>query len=395
MTESSLVNTAFGWALVLGVTGVSYYYYNQGASHRRPPRNIRATSTRESDPQRSRAKRASVQSNASDGASSSKQSEKAQNRQKKPKSDAPARPVPVISTTYTEPEPEDNSWVQELANKQKGTTFTASKRSSTKQKTVKQNSANRVAAEISGETSTTGGADADDDLSPAVSPGLPSTENPVAINGDVQDMLEAPAPGPSVLRITKPEETLPLSRTPKPKAPQQPEDSKKQRQNRKKVEDRKAQREEEEKIRRVQLEKQLRTARESRGEPAKNGLAPKAPATNAWDKTKHTPVQAPVNGNGGFLDTFESEAAEVPKPKAVTNGTNSTDWTSRPLPSEEEQMRIIAENDDSAWTTVEKNFRKTKKRNNTNTNTDGSGSENGGAVQAVEANGTHLRNGIH
>jgi hypothetical protein len=388
MTESSLVNTAFGWALVLGVTGVSYYYYNQSAPNKRPQRNTRTTFTKETDPQRSRAKQANGQNISSDGASSSKQSDKAQNRAKKPKSDVPTRPVPTMSTSYDEPEPEDNSWAQELANKQKGTTFTSQKQSKSRQKTVKQTSANKVAAEISGETSTTGGAEADDDFSPAVSPGLPFTESKIAINGDVQDMLEAPAPGPSVLRITKPEEFLPVSRKPKSKAPRQEEESKKQRQNRKKVEENKARREEEEKMRRVQLEKQLRTARESRGEPAKNGLASKAPASNAWDKAKQNPVAAPVNGNGGFLDTFEPEV-EVPKQKVATNGTNSSGWASRPLPSEEEQMRIIAENDDSAWTTVEKNGRKAKKRT-----TDGSGSENGGSVEGVEMNGNHV-NGIH
>jgi hypothetical protein len=380
-TNYNYTTAAIGWAVVTGVCGASYYYYTRTGAQKRQQRLSRGASVKDLDPSRSRARRTEERQNsASEGASNNAQ---LKSRSKKQKSDTQSRPTPAISTSYANAidEPEDDSWATELANKQKGTTFTAPKRKESRQKTVKQTNANKVAAEMSNETSTTG-ADADDDLSPALSPDLPSSaDHTVPHAGDITDMLEESAAGPSVLRITEPEHpTLPTggNHQKASKAPKQ-EETKKQRQNRKKNEERKALHEEEEKARRVQLEKQLRTAREARGEPAKNGLA-KPPATNAWANGPSQAAQSSqskVNGDNALLDTFVSENKAPQQPK-MNGHSLASKWSSDNLPSEEEQMRILAENDESAWKTVSKKDK--KKRKNTTT----SDGENGGAVQPAE-----------
>ena len=182
-----------------------------------------------------------------------------------------------------------------------------------------------------------------------------------------------------MLRIIQPEhQPLQTGGSRKDYKPPKEEETKRQRQNRKKAEERKIAREEDEKARRVLLEKQLRTARESRGEAARNGLAP-APSTSAWTNNgpQKAAVSAPINGaNGTLLDTFVSENAPPSQPKMNGNGRQGG-WAEHGLPSEEEQMRILAESDESAWKTVSK--KEKKKRKNTNDS-----ESNGGAVQPVD-----------
>ena len=218
-------------------------------------------------------------------------------------------------------------------------------------------------------TSSTTGADADDDLSPANSPALGATET--AKNaGDVSDMLEAPAKGPSVLRLTQPSQPQ-TERQPKPSKPAPEPETKKQRQNRQKNEQKKAAREEAEKERRVLMEKQRRIAREAEGRPAKNGLAVSAPpATNAWKKPaegQNASVESTAasdNGNGTLLDTFdEPDKSTGTIMKTEVNRTTATQkaWD-RDVPSEEEQMRMLSELDDDGWNTVQKGGKAKKKK---------------------------------
>jgi hypothetical protein len=196
-------------------------------------------------------------------------------------------------------------------------------------------------------SSTTGG-DADDDLSPAVSPPLPAIKSEAFPSGnDVSDMLEPEAPAPGTLRITD------NGKPSKPKREQKaalPQETKKDRQNKKKAEEKKLQREADEKARRALEEKQRRVAREARGEPAKNGLAPaKAPSSNAWKESQH--VGTPVStANGQLLDTLADENQKVKS----TSGSkaNGDKWWSADIPSEEEQVRILTEQDDASWNTV-------------------------------------------
>ncbi|KAL8828615.1 MAG: hypothetical protein Q9170_006526 [Blastenia crenularia] len=209
--------------------------------------------------------------------------------------------------------------------------------------------------DLSNASSTTG-ADADDDLSPAASPTFGVT--PVATSGAVDDMLEAPSKGPSVFRLTSVEETKRQAKS--QKAVQEPE-TKKQRQNRKKNEEKKLAKEEAERERRVLLEKQLRTAREAEGRPARNGVTP-VPTRNAWSKapagsavSRQTPSDAP---NGSLLDTFDESPATVANGLSHKLQGSSTatvkPWHSE-VPSEEEQMRILSEMEGSGdWNTVAK-----------------------------------------
>jgi hypothetical protein len=363
--DSNITTTAVGWGVVLAVGSAAFLYYNQRGGQR--PGRLRASRAApvptSHEPQRSRALRPDDRRNAanlSDNLSSNSASAKP--RPKKPASELP-RPAPHPSAD-DDAEDDDLSWATELAKRKKGTPLSAPKKAESRQKTVTQSSANKVAAELSADTSTTG-ADADDDMSPSASPHL-SSSDAVAVAGDFDDMLEAPASGPSVLRLTEPEfRAAPRQNNFKPP---KPEETKKQRQNKRKNEEKKAQREEDETARRAALEKQRRTAREARGEPARNGLAP-PPATNAWATKAASKVAGAVNGVAvAMLDTFSSKERE-----------NDEYWKHGDLPSEEEQMRILMETDDSAWKTVAK---KTKsKRKNT------AGESDDGAVQPVGGEG--------
>ncbi|KAF7717201.1 Uncharacterized protein PECH_004055 [Penicillium ucsense] len=192
--------------------------------------------------------------------------------------------------------------------------------------------------------SSTTGADADDDLSPAASPEVNAA---VPVAGYVSDMLEAPAPGAAVLRVTGNVESLPKMQ--KAQTFKQVE-TKKQRQNRLKNEARKEQVQEAEAERRKLLEKQLHTAREHERQEAARA---KAPATNAWQNSGAKPaangtstsvpaITTPAADPVQLLDTFE--------PPVVAPSSKKWDQN---LPSEEEQLRILgASNMDDDWTTV-------------------------------------------
>ncbi|KAE8413297.1 hypothetical protein BDV36DRAFT_287140 [Aspergillus pseudocaelatus] len=206
----------------------------------------------------------------------------------------------------------------------------------------------RSASRVSTRTSSTTGADADDDLSPA---GSPKVNASASAAGYVSDMLEAPAPAASVLRVTGSLESDSQKKKQKPQSFKQVE-TKKQRQQRLKNEARKQQVQEAEEERRKLLEKQLHTARESeRRETAKSKPAAQP---NAWQTQS---VNKVTNGNvtNGthksapapkveLLDTFEPENSSA--------AASSKEWD-QGLPSEEEQMRILgAENGEDQWTTV-------------------------------------------
>ncbi|KAI9685977.1 MAG: hypothetical protein M1822_003960 [Bathelium mastoideum] len=251
------------------------------------------------------------------------------------------------------------NWAAELVKLKEGSNLAPPSHTNQRLKTVRQSAAN-TAPEFSA-ASSNAPADADDEMSPAVSPALQAD----ASGADVSDMLETPTPGPSTLRLTEPTNLKPAKQQRKQASPQ-PQETKKQRQNRQKVEARKLEREEQEKARRVLEEKQRRTARESRGEPAKNGVTPaKAPASSAWTQgAPDSAVQAPpadvansAARDTQLLDTFDQDttaSTASSSNRAASPGSNTTAGTNwdGPLPSEEEQLRIINENDDATWSTV-------------------------------------------
>ena len=223
--------------------------------------------------------------------------------------------------------------------------------------------------DISTASSTTG-ADADDDLSPAATPDLRATQMSAPSSRDVSDMLETASKGPSILRITEAANPQPARQPKASKIAPEPQ-SKKQRQNKQKNEEKKMLREQAEKERRTLLEKQLRTAREAEGRPAKNGLGTsQAPSTNAWSKPDNAATKsvepATKQGSVSLLDTFEETPATAPNPHSTNGAVNGVSvdrnaWNSD-LPSEEEQMRMITEMDsDNTWNTVAKGGKSKKK----------------------------------
>lgn len=274
---------------------------------------------------------------------------------------------------------DNKEFAKQLSGLKTGTSLTKPANSNETARTKKQGKRNEVppepangglapangapsTQEMSTSSSTTG-ADADDDLSPAVSPTLGATESTKAA-GDVSDMLENPAKRPAVFRLTGPVEPQ-VARQPKAQKKVEEPLTKKQRQNRQKNELKKAARAETEKERRVLLEKQLRTAREAEGRPAKNGLgSSKPPVSNAWTKSgDDIPPSAAAEDSAGLLDTFDATKRSALSNNADRGNDTSKDkvWE-RDLPSEEEQMRILNEmagND--GWNTVEKSGKGKKK----------------------------------
>ncbi|KAA8651949.1 hypothetical protein EYZ11_013496 [Aspergillus tanneri] len=286
---------------------------------------------------------------------------------KKPKRKARKSPEPSSSpapkieqkSTYEPAAQESDKPDEEIDQKEMAKRFTAvkngtiaqssdsgsksQKKKNNKRATLNQpenGNSERSASRVSTRTSSTTGADADDDLSPAGSPSVNAT---VPSTGYVSDMLEAPAPGASVLRVTGSMDQESQKKKQKPQSFKQVE-TKKQRQQRLKNEARKQQVQEAEEQRRKLLEKQRHTAREA--ERQETPQAKPASQTSAW-QTKI----ASNSSNGAsqaaakvdLLDTFEPESkSSQPAP--------SGEWD-QGLPSEEEQMRILGAGDDQ-WTTV-------------------------------------------
>ncbi|KAF2856403.1 hypothetical protein T440DRAFT_107779 [Plenodomus tracheiphilus IPT5] len=287
------------WAIFLAIAGAAYWYYNQNSNASERGRSTTRTPI-------TGALKDSVQWSDSD---------KKPKAQKQAKAKAPRKSV--------------KSAVQEVGNKVEAALTTAAPTS-----------------------------DADDDLSPVASPVAPSNKTPSG--KDVSDMLGSQRATPAVLSL-KPADKPARTAKPQLQKTESTQETKKQRQNRKKVEEAKAAREEEEKQRQALLEKQRRTAREARGEAAKNGLQQaNAPASNAWTTvpTRGAVQPAASAPTGQLLDTFEG-ASTGSISDAPTNGTAQTAASLNGLPSEEEQLRLAME--DSAWTTVPKGGKKTRK----------------------------------
>jgi len=363
------VYTALGWIVVIGAGGWAYYYYQNANSNRRAfrGRSSRAPSSvsEPSTVRLSRARRREDKRDASDVPSSDGGS--ANGRVKKPKvAKSSGSRFEVLETNEPEEEEEgdDVEFAEALQKSRNGTTFVSSSRQDTRQKTVKQAEANKRSDPSA--TSSTTGAEADDDLSPAVSPALNATKGSKLPKGvDVSDMLEPSRPAPTILSI-KPAEK-PERERPKPQSKQEDvQETKKQRQNRKKKEEKQAVQQDLEQQRKKMEEAQRRTARESRGEPAKNGImSANASPANPWNGVKHAgAVRAPISA-GPLLDTFTSDnvstsSSNVPH-SAASNSTGDVRWEEG-LPDEDEQMRRIMEQDESAWHTVPVGGKRGKKK---------------------------------
>jgi hypothetical protein len=203
-------------------------------------------------------------------------------------------------------------------------------------------------------TSSTNGADADDDLSSA---GSPVDNVTTSVTDYMSDMLEPPAPGPAVFRLAGSLGSQP--KKPKTQSFKQVE-TKKQRQQKAKNEARKLQVQEAEEQRRKLLEKQLHTAREAERHKAAGTNANPIPSVwkvQATNNASSSAQEAVPAQNGPLLDTFDPSATtssdqDEARPAPLSQG----------LPSEEEQLRILgALNSENDWTTV--SSKKGKKKN--------------------------------
>jgi len=277
--------------------------------------------------------------------------------------DVTSKDIPLMEEGGGDDEIDNKEFARQLTSVKAGTSLTNTSKAVKPPRTVKQSRLNGVEhsapnlavsdiKDFSGNSSTTG-ADADDDLSATNSPEFGATHRGET---GVSDMLEAPAPGPPVLRLT--ESTKPQrSSAPKQSKAIEAQETKKQRQRKAKREAEKTAHEQAEKERRALLEKQLRTAREARGEPAKNGVpVPAPPKSNAWTKPANdqenvsTPVGEASRSNIPLLDTFDrapklvngnEEHAEItrdPESSVSDSKLSDVNW-----PCEEEQMRLLDE----------------------------------------------------
>jgi len=279
-----------------------------------------------------------------------------------PKPRAPkAAPAPSYTPDFSSDDGVDNrEFAKQLASVKQGTNLNAPKKTDEKrQRSVKQSRAREIDNPVSenkpSAPSSTAGADADDDESQAASSAA-SPEVTAADAAGVADMLEPKSAGPAVLRLTDTDKVKQKEK--KAKAVEKVE-TKKQRQNRQKVEAAKVEREEAEKQRQVALEAQRRLARVSEGRAAKDGSAFMASqaAQSAWTgngANGNSTNSSATNGDHGAvqpLDTFNTASHTEVSTRKATPPTSKQDknWISS-LPSEEEQMEILRGEEE--WSTV-------------------------------------------
>ncbi|KAI1752470.1 hypothetical protein F4782DRAFT_117196 [Xylaria castorea] len=334
--DHSAYTTMGGYAVIAVVLGVWFYTSQKKEQNRRS--HIIKQPTKQGD--------------RDIAADVKKKIEKATKPKSKPNPSPLERIEPTVSSSnYDKEETDiadkkaDRDFARQLSNTHAGTKFNAKKSDDKRQKSIKQSKAQAIVSDkISAPSSTTG--DADDDLSSQASPAVVAADSQ-----GVSDMLEPVAPGPSVLRLTG-TDSVKKPKERKAKAAE-PVETKKQRQNRKKVEAAKVAREEEEKERKVKMEQQRRTARIAEGRPAKDGSG-SATTQSAWD-SRSTNGSAPLQ----LLDTLEQQPkpqpAKAPAPTPVAPATKAASDPWSGLPSEEEQLEMIRQED--SWNEV-----KTKKK---------------------------------
>ncbi|AEO65887.1 b5d85ed7-8809-43aa-a163-e24042ff1042 [Thermothielavioides terrestris] len=359
------VSTLVGWTVVIGCIYIVGFGLPgkqkardavRGASQRQRLEDKQNNQNRKDPKDKAKRQRGEAYSKDADEASKT-----AQLKARTAKPAAPSQPV-----NYSSDDGVDNrEFARQLASVKQGTNLNALKKSDEKrQKSVKQSRA-QVIEETPNDSkvsapSSTAGVDADDDESSVASPEFK------AVNaGDVSDMLEPKAAGPSVLRLTDTDKVKPKKEK-KAKAPEKVE-TKKQRQNRQKAEAAKALREETEKQRKIDMEAQRRQARIAEGRPAKDGSAFMAAQKqqSAWDGVNGSSSSNATTG--GFLpvqplDTFDTSSyTDVSVPKSATPvQSNPADSWIATLPSEEEQMEMLR--DEEAWNTVTTKKPSKKKR---------------------------------
>jgi hypothetical protein len=372
--------TIGGWAVILALAGTFYFVNNQRKNkHRRAVEvkpSTRAVETKK-DQKAKKVRKDGGQSSGDQAVKPSQkpQKKKAQSQNKPAVEEAVTTALESKDTSRQENDNDAREFARLMSNAKSGTLSAPKSQGASRPKSVKQGRAqDKPVVESSDNatapSSTTGG-DADDDESPLNSPdfGATNAKEPTA-SGDVSDMLEPATGGPSILRLTESTKTS-APKKQKPQAIFEPAETKKQRQNRKKAEEKKAAREAEEKERQVLLEKQRRTAREAEGRAAKDGsafMASQAPSKSVWTAPPE------VNGSNGtngapakpveLLDTYEPNVKVTTKPaeKVYSESEEAGSQLAKDYAhmTEDEQIRFAVE-DSAAWQTVKTKEKRKKK----------------------------------
>lgn len=383
------MNPYMSWAILLTVvSGLGWYYTNGSHPKGKTTVNRAPIEKGEASISSKKPKRKTRKSPEPSGSSTPAA---------KPEEESQSTPTPLAATDSKADEEVDNKdFAMRLSKAKSGTPIVPATKNDPRKKDrrtkkVKLNQQENGTSEVSGShesnestrSSSTAGADADDDMSPATSPMM------APASGDVSDMLEGPGDGPSVLRLTG---DVKENKKQKQKSQQfKPVETKKQRQQKAKNEAKRLQVEEAEKQRRALLEKQLHTSRDIERRQASQSKPP-APVNNAWATNKvpessNGAAIAPAVPSADLLDTFTPvssgkttngkapKAPRVPQPdvqqESSARGSESAsaskakagNWTDE-LPSEEEQMRILgAMSSENEWTTVPKKKKKAAKVN--------------------------------
>ena len=349
------------WPIFLGLGATAYFYYARSGQSRRGRAQGKENILRERQDKR----HSTPPGDTTQQVKSSARTESSQGRKRKQiregakiptGSSTLANGVPAVQEPVSETD--DQEWAKQLQAAQHGVTMKPSKSSSQtgSAKSTKQRDAGMLHPR---------GA-SNNQKQPREET---SSVNVIPASQDVSDMLE-PAPiGPSTIRITGEEKLKKQA----PKKEEPAKETKKQRQNRQKVEERKVLREEDEKERKALEEKQRRTAREARGEPAKNGLSvARPPTSNAWSSTSpnlagaDASQQTPRPAENPLLDTFNQDTHSTTSSNdqqlnTHTPATAASMSSQDPL-SEEAQMEAIKEMDgNSGWSEVKK-AKRTKKK---------------------------------
>ncbi|KAF7931370.1 hypothetical protein BELL_0224g00030 [Botrytis elliptica] len=364
MSSTSLLTTVIGWTVVLGAAG--YYYVNNKSKVKAKAQ----TTVKQASKVVEERKEPKSKKSKKDGLSSGEQEKKSSAKAEKKKTPAPQKPEPkqeTVKSVANDSDDDDNDaennrkFALQFAKTQAGTQFSGNSSTSTnRQKSVKQSRAQEKEIKDSGNMTA---GDADDDQSLTDSPEVGPTKGTSTVASGIADMLEPAAPGPSVLKVTEPTNPKPAKKE-KAKAAPQPAETKKQRQNRAKIEAAKVAREQEEKERKVKEEKQRRTAREAEGRAAKDGsqfMASQA-ANSAWTASSTNTSNAPVN-KFDLLDTAENKTDEkvkvvVPAENFSESEITGTQWQG--YGDDDERVKTIIE-DSREWEQVSSKKKKAKK----------------------------------
>jgi len=324
-----MLATFLKWAALLAIAAGLTHYYNPDLLRRWRPSTPPVQELKQAA--KKKAKRTHLRVDGEEkGASTPASSNEAPISKKRKIISAPVEDTVKVTTIKgkktTIPRDEDDEmsnrdFAQQLAKAQAGTKLERQSGPKEKSRTVKQGKAFESPSLSTG-TSSTGGKDGDDDLSPVGSPpSEPVSTAPTSRAGDVSDMLEAPAAKPTTLRLTD----IPENKPKPQKRESEQTVSKKQRQRQKANEEKNRMREEADREQKKLMDKQMKGARTAEGTSKQTKANSFTPTQSAWKKETPAPQQP-----ASLLDTFGP--SETPKPNGqavttqplsnITNGAN-------------------------------------------------------------------------